>query len=597
VIWTITSCFRPVRFRNTGGKAARNGTGRATPRFLDGLVSAVSAVCRSIFTAGSPPAFFVGAARRLFDNRSIELGMKATRIPGATDERRARSRLLFGICIASFVGCIDFTIVNTAIPSIQAALGAGVAPSQWIVTAFLIALCAFMVVAGRLADQYGRRRLMYVGMGVFGLASLGAGAAWNIDALIVFRFVQGMSCAVLYTASAAIVSNAFSEEQRGRAMGILFGANGIGLALGPVLGGILVSAWGWRAVFFVNVPVILLGYVVCLGHVRESRSHDGAPIDWHGLVLLVPGVSALLLTLVKGMDWGWTSTPTLAAAGGAAVLLCRLLQAESRAPFPLIDVRALNNRGFLVAAVSTFSLAFFYCAAFFLMPLYLHLVLHLDALAIGFMLLPTTVTMALASPIVGRIADRTGPLPLVLAGFVLLSLSAALQATVPRETSVIYVISAFAVMGLGWGCVLGPSTVAALASMPEGLGGTVTGASWTIHNLGGAVGLAVATTVYRTVASHSLAGGDAGPLRVGAGLAVSLVADPQSAVQRLLADFPTEARVVDDIVEQFFLHGYHAAMWMLLGVTTMTAVLVAFAVRKPAQRQRGFAATIPQDDA
>jgi hypothetical protein len=152
-------------------------------------------------------------------------------------------------------------------------------------------------------------------------------------------------------------------------------------------------------------------------------------------------------------------------------------------------------------------------------------------------------------------------------------------------------------MGLGWGCVLGPSTVAALASMPEGLGGTVTGASWTIHNLGGAVGLAVATTVYRTVASHSLAGGDAGPLRVGAGLAVSLVADPQSAVQRLLADFPTEARVVDDIVEQFFLHGYHAAMWMLLGVTTMTAVLVAFAVRKPAQRQRGFAATIPQDDA
>lgn len=514
--------------------------------------------------------------------------MSQTPLPDTLDANARRTRVLLGICIASFLGCIDFTIVNTAIPSIQASLHAGVEDSQWIVTAFLIALCAFMVVAGRMADQYGRRRLMYIGMGVFGLSSLGAGLAWSIEALIAFRFLQGLSCAALYTASAAIVSNAFPEDQRGRAMGILFGANGIGLAVGPVLGGILVSAWGWRAIFLVNAPLILIGYVVCLGYVQESRSDDDAAIDWAGLVLLVLGVATLVLGLTKGIDWGWTSTRTLATLGSAAALLLLLLRVERSVKSPLLDLAALNNPGFLVAGVATFSLAFFYCAAFFLMPLYLHVVGHLDAMWIGLMLLPTTVTMALTSPIVGRIADRTGPLPLLLAGFLLLALSAGLQATVLRDASTAWAIAAFVAMGLGWACVLGPSTVAALASAPERLGGAVMGASWTIHNLGGAIGLSIATMVYRFAASRALVDGPGGPggsgesVPMAAGVASTIVADPQAAAGRLLAAYPDSAGAVHAVVERFFLHGYQASMWTLLGVTMVAAATVGVFMRRRA---------------
>lgn len=454
------------------------------------------------------------------------------------DTGKQRYWMLAGVSIASFLGCIDFTIVNTAIPSIQTGLRAGVAQSQWIVTIFLIALCSFMVVAGRLADLYGRRRVLYIGMGVFGLASLGAGLASSIELLIAFRFLQGAACAVLYTATAAIVSNAFAEDQRGRAMGILFGVNGIGLAIGPILGGLLTSMWGWRSIFLANVPFVVLAYLLCVHNARESRSDEQVKIDWPGLTLLVPGITAMLLGLAKGIDWGWTAMPTLSALAVAAVLLAGLLRWERNAPSPLIDIASVSNRQFLVAAIATSCLAFFYCAAFFLMPLYLHLAQHRDAFMIGIMLMPTTVTMALASPVVGRLTDRMGPVPLLLAGFLLLALSAALQAGFSADDATVHVVAAFTAMGLGWACLLGPATVAAIGSVPERQSGAVMGASWTLHNLGGAIGLSVATTVYRFVA---------GAVPGGSG-------------------------------EASFLDGYRAAMAVLLGVALLAAATIALLV-------------------
>lgn len=154
-----------------------------------------------------------------------------------------------GISIASFLGCIDFTVVNTAIPAIAQDMSASIHRVQWVVSLFLMALCAFMVTAGRLADLYGRRRMLYLAMIAFGLSSLGAGLAESIMVLNGWRFIQGAACAVLYTVTVTIVADAFPAHQRGRAVGMLLGVNGLGLALGPVLGGIVVSTLGWRWVF------------------------------------------------------------------------------------------------------------------------------------------------------------------------------------------------------------------------------------------------------------------------------------------------------------------------------------------------------------
>ncbi|WP_240669191.1 DHA2 family efflux MFS transporter permease subunit [Dyella sp. M7H15-1] len=474
---------------------------------------------------------------------------------------------------------MDFTIVNTVIPAIQADLHASVEQSQWIISIFLMALCASMVVAGRLADLHGRRLLLYLGMAIFGLSSLGAGLAGSIEWLIPFRFIQGVSCAALYTASAAIVSNAFPEGERGRAIGILFGVNGIGLAIGPVVGGMLVSGFGWRSVFLVNIPLILLSFAICLRGVHESRSSDESEkVDWLGLVLLVISVSGLMLGITQGIKWGWTSSQTLSVFGVAVILLVIFVRVERVKPSPLIHVDLFFNRGFIVASIATFSLAFFYCAAFFLMPMYLKMIGHLDGFMIGTLLLPTTAVMALASPVVGRITDHIGPRPLLMAGFLLLALSAALQARFENSLSFAYIITAFAAMGLGWACILGPSTVAALASVPERLGGVAMGASWTLHNLGGAVGLSIATIIYQVFARNWLVHAVHARVPLSPDTAGAIVADPLSAAARLSTS-GMSPEAVEQVVGQFFVHGYQASMWMLLAICLLASGTIGLCIR------------------
>lgn len=409
---------------------------------------------------------------------------------------RRRWLALAGIAIASFLGCIDFTIVNTAIPAIQPSLDADMDQAQWIVTIFVMALSACMVAAGRLADLLGRRRLLYAGMLVFGAASLGAGLAQSMAALIAWRLLQGVACAALYTTSAAIVAHAFPDSERGRALGLLFAANGLGLAIGPVAGGLLVASLGWRAVFLLNVPLIALAFLLCLGRVDASRGAR-ARFDVAGLVLLAAALPCLLLAIARGGAWGWASGATLGTAGAGLALLLLFGWVERSVASPLLQLDLFVNGRFLLAGLANFSLAFFYCAAFFLLPLYLSEVRGQDSAAIGWLLLPVTAVMACVSPLAGRAADRLGTAPLLVAGFAFLALSAAMQAGFTNGSGWTRVIAALAAMGIGWGCILGPATVAALACVPPALASVAMGASWTLHNLGAALGLSIATVVFQ----------------------------------------------------------------------------------------------------
>lgn len=402
---------------------------------------------------------------------------------------------LAGIAIASFLGCLDFTIVNTAIPALQAHFAASVGQVQWTVSVFVMALSTFMVAAGRLADLHGRRKALYLAMLVFALASLGAGLAPRLEVLIGWRFFQGLACAVLYTTSATLVAQAFPEQQRGKALGLLFAANGLGLAMGPVLGGWLVASLGWRWVFLLNVPLSALAFALCRGHVAESRGAAGERLDVAGLLAWMLALPCLLLVITQGGQWGWGAWPTLALLLAALALLALFVAIEWRAAQPLLRLTLFSNPQFVAAASANALLAFFYCAAFLLMPLYLGLVRQQGSAASGWLLLPVTAVMAAVSPVAGRWADRHGPQRVMLAGFAALALSAALQAGFSAHSAWWQVLAAFACMGFGWGCILGPSTMAALASVPEHDGAMAMGACWTLHNLGGALGLAVVTAV------------------------------------------------------------------------------------------------------
>jgi EmrB/QacA subfamily drug resistance transporter len=407
-------------------------------------------------------------------------------------------RLLIGISIASFLGCIDFTIVNTTIPAIQRELTTSLSSVQWVMTLFVMALCAFMVSAGRLADLYGRRRVLYCGMLVFAGASLGTGLADSIEQLNVWRFVQGAACAVPYTATTAIVADAWPPQQRGRAIGILLAVNGLGLAIGPVAGGLLVSSLGWRWVFLLNVPLIALSFAFCLGTVQESRAQQGARLDIPGLLLLMIGVASLLLAISQGGQWGWLTAKTGLTMAVAITALALLLPVERRAPSPLVPLALLRHPALLRVCLLSALLAFFYCAAFFLMPVYLESTRHYDGVMLGLLLLPTTAVMALISPWVGRWVDKSGPRPALILGFAALAASAALQSRFNLGSPLPLLLGAFALMGLGWGCILGPLVLATLSTVSEAQSGGALGITWTLHNLGGAVGLAVAALIYPT---------------------------------------------------------------------------------------------------
>lgn len=490
---------------------------------------------------------------------------------------RSRWLALSGVAIASFLGCVDFTVVNTALPAMQQDLGASIAQSQWVVTAFVMALSVFMVAAGRLADLHGRRRVLYAGMLLFGLASLGAGLAGSIHALIGWRLLQGLACAALYTASTAIVAHAFPLSERGRAIGLLFSANGLGLAIGPVLGGVLVSLLGWRWVFLLNVPLIAVGFALCASHIAESRgAGDGETLDRTGLLLLMLALPCLLLAITHGDQWGWRSARTLSAAAAGGLLLALLVRVERRQTSPLIRFDLFGNMRFMVASAATFALAFFYCAAFFLMPLYLGLIRHQDSAMSGWLLLPTTAVMAVASPLAGRLADRCGTTWPLLGGFACLAVSAALQAGFDAGSGWPLVLAAFALMGLGWGSILGPSTVAALASVPPALSGVAMGASWTLHNLGGALGLPLATVLYRSAASQALLSQLPGldPAR-----AQALVADPATGAVRLAGPVLSPASA-EALIGHSFLAGYQAAMLLLLALSVGVLMLLGWPGRR-----------------
>lgn len=410
---------------------------------------------------------------------------------------------LIGVSLANFLGCLDFTIVNTALPAMQKSLAVSTNVLQWTINIFLLGLCACMVIMGRLADIKGRRLLLYIGMLGFGLTSLGAGLSFNYHILLMFRLLQGVFTAILYTAPVAIVSQAFSLGERGKAVGLLFSINGLGLALGPVFGGVIVSALSWHWVFLVNVPVIFLSFIICLICVEESYSHEhGTKIDMQGFILLAISLVSIVLAVVQCQQWSALAIIALfiiACIGFAAFYIV-----EQRIDSPIIKFSLFANKLFVCCVLVTASLGFYYCLAFFLMPLYLHYSLGLSGYSLGLMLLPATLVMTILSVYVGHATDKYGPKSIIIAGIIFLILSAILQYRLTTYSTLMYVAFTYAAMGVGWSALLGPSTVAALTSVPTALAGVATGSAWTLHNIGGVLGLAIGMLIYHVFSMSSI---------------------------------------------------------------------------------------------
>ena len=438
---------------------------------------------------------------------------------------------LTGLSLASFLGLLDLTIVNTALPAIQLEFKSSVSELQWIMNILMLALTASMVILGKLADSHGRRLFLYIGIAIFAISSIGAGLASNIDILILFRFIQGIGIALLYTTPLAIIPSIFPADQQGKAMGILVGVSSFGLAFGPAIGGIMVSALGWRWIFLINPPLAVLCFLFFWNTLQESKAKTVTEkMDWLGFLLLLVSIPMFIFGLVQSQTLGFSHPLVIGLIVAALVGMLLLYIVESKVKAPIIQFSLLTQRPFLVGLIANFSLAAFYAIDFFLIPLYLHDIRGQSGNEIGVSLLPATLLVAFLSPFAGRIVDKKGPKSALVFGLIMLCISALLQTQFDADTSLYVVVGSYILFGTGWAFILSPSLTAALASVPNDSGGVAAGTVGTFHNFGGAMGLTIGTLIFSA--------------------------------------------------EKSFLQGYSSAMWLLVALPLLSLVFVVLGYKK-----------------
>src|SRR3954468_20451034 len=401
---------------------------------------------------------------------------------------------------------LDNTIVNVALPSIHRHLGASLSQLQWIVDAYTIVLATLLILCGSIADRIGRRRVFTVGLGLFSLGSLLCSTAPSPGWLIAFRALQGVGGSMLNPVAMSIIRNVFTDaRERAQAIGVWGGVVGISMALGPVVGGALVSAAGWRSIFWINVPLGILAIVLVARVVPESRAARARRIDPLGQVLAMVGLATLTYTIIEGGDAGWGSTHVHVAAVVAALALGGVTAPERRAPEPLIDLRFFRSVPFTGATVIAVA-AFTALGGFLLVTnLYLQGDRGLSPVHSGLYTLPMAAMAFLAAPLSGRIVGRRGPrIPLVIGGLGLAGGSLILTQLTPT-TPTTDLLLAYLVFGLGFGMVNPPITNTAVSGMPPDQAGVAAAIASTSRLVGISLGVAIIGSIVVSSEHDSIA--------------------------------------------------------------------------------------------
>ncbi|MBT2399736.1 MFS transporter [Streptomyces sp. ISL-100] len=412
---------------------------------------------------------------------------------------------------------LDGTVLLVAQPSLQRDLGADVAQVQWTSTGYLLAVAALLVIAGRLGDRYGHRRLLFVGVLGFAAASAGIALAPGVGWVIGLRAVQGVFGALLQPATLALLRLAYPADRLGAPVAIRTSAIGVAAAAGPVLGGVLVAHWGWRAVFVINVPIALAIAAITLSvRAPAPRPRTGSQrLNLTGAALLATALAVLVHTLVGVPEHGWTAAPTLLGLVAAAGIAVVFVAHERRTAHPIVPpavARSVPVTASMAILLLTTGGMF---GALFVTTFFLQDVLGLDPLACGLRVLPLTALMILGAPVAGAALRRCGPRRTAFTGVVLVVLGLAGLSRLGPTSGWAVTGVAFAVLGAGFATVMVTATGTVVGDAPPGYAGVVGGLKQTAMNVGPAFGIAVAASVMLLKASA------AEPLAVGATPATS----------------------------------------------------------------------------
>jgi EmrB/QacA subfamily drug resistance transporter len=416
------------------------------------------------------------------------------------NEDNRRWWALGAMCFALFMIMLDNTAVNVALPSIQRSLHASTSSLEWTVNAYTLSFAVLLVTGGRLGDLFGRRRIFLAGVVVFAGSSAAIGFATSDTWLVGWRAVQGVGSAMMMPATLSIITNAFPPAERGKAIGTWAGVSAMALAIGPVVGGLLVESVSWQSIFFLNLPVAVGAVLVALFAVRESRDETVARrIDFPGVSTLTIGLAALVLALVEGNSWHWGSAREIELLAVAVIGLAAFAVVEHRQSSPMVDFSFFRSRTFLGANIVAFIVSFAMLAMFFFMALYMQNVLHFSPLQAGVRFLPSTLMIVLLAPLAGRLADRVGPRPLMTFG--LLSVSGALfwQSQLTVSSGYGTLLPGFILMGIGMAFVMSPMSMAAMNSVAQAKAGVASGILSMNRMVGGTFGVAVLGAMVATL--------------------------------------------------------------------------------------------------
>jgi EmrB/QacA subfamily drug resistance transporter len=406
--------------------------------------------------------------------------------------------ILVLICLAQFMVILDATIVNVALPSIQKDLGLSEANLQWIVNAYTLVFGGFLLLGGRAGDLLGRKRLFLIGLVIFTSASLLNGLASTSGQLIGFRALQGLGAALISPAALSIISTTFAEgKERAKALGVWAAIAIGGSAFGLVLGGWLTQSFSWPWIFFVNVPVGIFAFFAALRLVPESKDELAhRHYDIGGAVTVTGGLMTLVYAIVKAETKGWGSTTTIGLFLVAAALLASFLVIETRSKEPLVRLSIFRIRSLSTANLTMFLVASGMFAMFFFITLYLQRVLDYQPLKAGLSVLPFTAGIMVSAGLASNLAPRIGVRPVAAVGMVLTAVGMLLFARMPLHGSyVVDVLPPMVVAALGMGAVFMPLTLVATTGLKDEDQGLASGLFNTSQQIGGALGLAILSTI------------------------------------------------------------------------------------------------------
>jgi EmrB/QacA subfamily drug resistance transporter len=426
--------------------------------------------------------------------------------PVATNTGHPRRWTILGVMVLSLlVVVLDNTVLNVALKTIsdpQHGLGASQSDLEWAINSYTLVFAGLLFTAGILADRLGRRILLTVGLAIFGLASLLSAYASSAEGLIWARALMGLGAAAVMPATLSIISNVFDPRERGRAIGIWAGAVGLGVAIGPIVGGLLLEHFWWGSVFLINVPIVVIGIVLAFTLVPESRDPRPGKIDYLGVLLSIIGLTLLTYGVIEGGDHGFGSFEAWGTLVGAVVVLAAFVLWERRAAFPSLDVSLFGNRTF-AASTGLIGLVFFGAmGAMFFSAFYFQLVRGYGPLASGALFVPFAVAQIVFAPRSAAMVKRFGPKVVATAGLLLVALGLFGWIFVQTDTPIWIVGALFFLMGMGMANVMPPATEAIMSTLPREKAGVGSAVSNTVRQVGGALGVAalgaVLSSYYRS---------------------------------------------------------------------------------------------------